>query len=378
MHTLRLAQALVDRGAEVHVVTRIERGLVPFERMGGVRVHRVGATTARGPVASAAFVTSAVARLLALRTHVDVVHAHQLLSPATAALLASPLLGRPVILNPHACGGIGDVGVLSSSALGRLRLRAALERADALVAVSAAIRDELLEAGAPPQRIWSIANGVDTDRFAPAEEAEREALRAVLPMPPGPLVVYTGRLSPEKGVDVLLAAWPHLRRQVADARLWILGEGPEGVALRAQAHALRIEESVTFGGAVLDVAPYLRAATAAVLPSRTEGMPVALLEAMSCGLPVVATRVGGSAEVLLDGVTGRLVPPEEPARLASVLAELLLAPDAASRLGTAARARVLESYSIALAAERFLTLYRAVTSRLRAAPAAASTGSATR
>ncbi len=374
MHTLRLAQALTDRGADVHVVTRIERGLASFERMGAVRVHRVGAPAAHGPVASAAFIAEAVRHLTRLRRHVDVVHAHQLLSPTTVALLAAPILRLPVILNPHACGAIGDVGVLSATTIGRIRLQLALRRADAFVAVSEAIRDELLEAGAPPQRVWNIVNGVDTDRFAPCGDEERAALRAVLSLPPGPLVVYTGRLSIEKGVDVLLAAWPRVVRSVAAARLWILGDGPEERTLRAHARALQIEESVTFAGAVDDVAPYLRAATAAVLPSRTEGMPVALLEAMSCGIPVVATRVGGSAEVLEDDRTGRLVTSESAEALANGLSEALLDPVSSRRHGAAARARVLEAYSIGLVADRFLALYRSVAARAWAARRTAPAG----
>jgi starch synthase len=113
---------------------------------------------------------------------------------------------------------------------------------------------------------------------------------------------------------------------------------------------------------VPDVAPFLRAADAAVLPSRTEGLPVALLEAMSCGLAVVATRVGGSAEVLADAGAGWLVPAEDPPALAGALAQALLDGDAAARRGAAGRALVLARYGMDRIADETLRLYASVTS----------------
>jgi glycosyltransferase involved in cell wall biosynthesis len=366
-HTLRLGQKLAERGVAVHVVTRLQPGLAAFERMGGVRVHRVGVARARGAAGSLAFVAEGVRAVLRLARHVDVLHAHQLLSPSTVGLVAAPLARLPLIVNPHACGDIGDVGQLSRSALGRARLLAVVRRADAFVAVSRPIRDELLGAGAPPQRVWSIANGVDTDRFSPAPAAERAMIRRALGLADGPLVVYTGRLAPEKGVDLLLEAWPAVRARSPAARLAILGAGPEEARLRELARARGVAPSVDFVGGLPDVAPHLRAADVAVLPSRTEGMPVALLEAMSCGLPVVATRVGGSAEVIEDEIAGRLVAPEDPAALAAGLAEALLDAGAAARRGAAARALVLARYGMDLVVDRMLELYRSVVAS-RAAP----------
>lgn len=367
-HTLRLGQKLADRGVEVHVITRLRPGLAPFERMGGVRVHRVGWAAAAGAAGSVAYVAGSVRAVLRLAQQVDVLHAHQLLSPATAGLLAGPLARLPLIVNPHACGAIGDVGVLGRSGLGRLRLAAVVSRADAFVAVSRTIADELIGAGAPPRAVWSITNGVDTDRFAPAHPAERRVLRRALGFDDVPLVTYTGRLAVEKGVDVLLEAWARLSRGPLAARLCVVGEGPEEAALRAQARALGIGRTVTFTGGLRDVAPYLRAADAAVLPSRTEGMPVALLEAMSCALPVVATRVGGSAEVLDGTAAGWLVPAEEPAALAAALAEVLQDGERGAGRGRAARELVLDRYAMDLVVDRFLDLYRAVLDRRRTAP----------
>jgi glycosyltransferase involved in cell wall biosynthesis len=231
------------------------------------------------------------------------------------------------------------------------------------VAVSQAIRDELVTAGAPPESIWSITNGVDTDRFCPVVAGERRMVRRALGFDDGPLVVFAGRFAPEKGVDVLLDAWPRLVARVPGARLCLMGSGGEEARLRQQAHALRIEGSVLFTGGVADVAPYVRVADVAVLPSRSEGMPVALLEAMSCALPVVATRVGGSAEVLDDGVTGRLVPAESPEALAAGLSEALLERAPAARRAEAARAHVLAHHAMDVVADDFVSLYEALTGR---------------
>jgi glycosyltransferase involved in cell wall biosynthesis len=370
-HTLRLGQKLADRGADVHVVTRLQPGLPRFERMGDVRVHRVGVARARGAAGSIAFVAGGVRAVLRLARQVDVLHAHQLLSPSTVGLAAAPLARLPLIVNPHACGDIGDVGVLSRSAVGRARLLAVVRRADAFVAVSRAIRDELVGAGAPPAKVWSIGNGVDVDRFAPAAAEERAAIRRALGLPAGPLAVYAGRLAPEKGVDVLVEAWPEVAARAPAARLAVVGAGPDEARARELAQARGVAGSIAFVGSVPDVAPYLRAADAAVLPSRTEGLPVALLEAMSCGLPVVATRVGGSAEVLADALAGWLVPAEDPPALAGALAQALLDRDAAARRGGAGRALVLARYGMDQIVDQTLRLYASVVeSRAARYPAA--------
>jgi glycosyltransferase involved in cell wall biosynthesis len=358
-HTLALAQQLVARGAHVEVVTRLQPGLARREVMRNVLVHRVGLAGVPPALGSAAFIAAAAAALVRLAPRFDVFHAHQLLSPTTAAMLAGPLSRRAVVLNPHACGDIGDVGVLSRSAVGRLRLAAAVRTADAFVAVSRAIRDELASAGAPAARIWSIPNGVDTARFRDASADERAALRAALALPQGPLAVYTGRLSIEKGVDVLLDAWPHVLARAPAARLCVVGSGPEDASLRARAQRLGVAGAVVFAGGVQDTAPWLRAADAAVLPSRTEGMPVALLEAMACALPCVATAVGGSREVL-DAATGWPVPSEDPPALAAAVAEALGGGAAARARGEAARAHVAKRYALDRIADEFLLLYRTV------------------
>ncbi|WP_242355947.1 glycosyltransferase family 4 protein [Anaeromyxobacter sp. SG64] len=366
-HTFSLARALAARGAEVHVVTRRSPGCPAHAVEGRLHVHRVGAPPgAPGPLATLAYVAAAARCVASLRPRVDVVHAHQLLSPSSAALLLSALTGTPILLNPHACGAIGDVGVLSATALGRLRLRATVARADAFVAISGPIHAELRAAGVPPERILSIPNGVDLERFRPAAAEERAALRRALGLPAGPLVVYAGRLSPEKGVDVLARAWPRVVARLPEARLWMLGDGAERARLEELARREGVETSLALPGPVADVAPFLRAADAAVLPSRTEGMPVALLEAMACAVPVVATAVGGSAEVLRDGVTGRLVPPERPGALADALVEALRDPAAQER-ARAAREEVAARYGLDHVAEVFLEVY----SRLRRDPAAA-------
>jgi glycosyltransferase involved in cell wall biosynthesis len=370
-HTLRLGQKIAQRGIDVHVVTRLQPGLPRFERMAGVRVHRVGVARARGAAGSLAFVAGGVRAVLRLARQVDVLHAHQLLSPATVGLVAARAAGLPLIVNPHACGAIGDVGVLSRSALGRGRLLAVVRRADAFVAVSRAIRDELIGAGAPPDRVWSIGNGVDTDRFAPAAAGERAAIRRALGLPDGPLAVYAGRLAPEKGVDVLIEAWPAVVVRAPSARLVVIGAGPDEPRVRELVRERRVAGSVALLGGVPDAAPYLRAADAAVLPSRTEGLPVALLEAMSCALPVVATRVGGSAEVLADPATGWLVPAEDPPALAEALAQALL-DGAAARRGAAARALVQARYGLDLVVDVTLRLYASVVGRRAAARAVAS------
>jgi glycosyltransferase involved in cell wall biosynthesis len=353
--TLALARGLGELGTEVHVVTRPAAGRPAREEAGGVTVHRVGLARG-GPAATLAYVALAARAVSSLGSRVSVVHAHQLLSPASAALLARALRGTPFVVTAHASGAVGDVASLARQGpLGRARLAALRRRAAAFVAVSEPIRAELARAGIPEDRIRSIPNGVDTRRFSPVEDAERRRLRRALGLPPVPVALYSGRLAPEKGVDLLVAAWAEARRRGVLGTLCLVGEGPERAALERRARGLGVAGAVRFAGAAQDLVPWLRAADAFVLPSRQEGTSVALLEAMACAVPVVATDVGGTRAAAGD--TALLVPPDDPAAIAEALSFLLETPERGRTVGRAGRARAVERFGIVEIARRHLDLY---------------------
>ncbi|MEU5979853.1 glycosyltransferase [Streptomyces sp. NPDC047315] len=184
---------------------------------------------------------------------------------------------------------------------------------------------------------WAVIhNGVDLDHFAPA--AEQGPARATLPqladVPPGaPVVVCVGRLCRQKGQDVLLRAWSAVRAAVPDARLVLVGDGPDRPQLARLA-----PPGVLFAGAASDVRPWLAAADLVVLPSRWEGMALAPLEAMATGRPVVLTDVSGARESLPPGHDAHcLVPPDDPRALATALTALLADAELRVRLGRQAQ-----------------------------------------
>jgi glycosyltransferase involved in cell wall biosynthesis len=202
---------------------------------------------------------------------------------------------------------------------------------------------------------------VDVERFTPVSLAERRELRRNLHLPDAPLIMFVGRLTVAKGLDILLNAWAQRDAALADARLVLVGDGELRERLKQQAHSLGLDRSVIFTGSTTDTAQYLRAADAFVLPSRTEGMPVALLEAMACGLPCIATRVGGSAELIDDGQNGRLIAPEDVAALVQALPEALSMP----AWGERARQRIVERYAMDAIAQKYIKLYEATLAHSR-------------
>lgn len=243
----------------------------------------------------------------------------------------------------------------------KIRMFEAIDRrvvrsAEAVVVVSDVLRAELLAAGTPPDRVHEIPNGVNADRIADGARAGRQAVRAELGLDDDvPLILSLGRLSPEKGQDTALDAFAALDRP--DARLLLVGDGASREALEARCARRDLGGRVVFAGWRDDPWACLGAADVFLLPSRSEGLPLALLEAMAAGIPAVATRVGAVGEVLEDGACGLVIDPDDPASLATALREVLSDPDAAKARADRAARRVRDTYSVAAQARRLEALY---------------------
>jgi len=219
------------------------------------------------------------------------------------------------------------------------------------VTVSRSLRDYLVErVGIRPERITTICNGVDTDKFRPAERKPLELLPASL-QGEGLVVVGTvGRLQPVKDQQALLRAFAELVGEggpgAASARLLMVGNGPLREALEKQAQALGIAHLTTFAGDRTDVAQLLQCMHVFVLPSRAEGISNTVLEAMATGLPVLATRVGGNVELVQDNGNGALFEAGDVAALKRLLAGYLADPGMRRRHGERSRQLAVESFSL--------------------------------
>jgi glycosyltransferase involved in cell wall biosynthesis len=232
--------------------------------------------------------------------------------------------------------------------------------ADATVAVSENLVEFLERAeGLPRHKTVVIRNGIDAAalRGAPA----RAEARRRLGLPDGaPVLGTVGRLAAQKGHIDLVEALPAIAARHPGVRLLIAGEGPERAALEARMQALDAHGRVALLGHVADVPAFLRALDLFVLPSLWEGLPLALLEAMAIGLPIVASRASGIVEAIDHGAEGLLFEPRDRAGLAREVLALLDDPEHAARLGAAARRRALERHTLAAVAGRMDALYRRV------------------
>lgn len=394
------ARHLMSLGHEVTVVTlhydkkwkktEVLDGL-PVVRVGGLyspqgilRIGRFGHV----PIDILMFLT-----LWRLRNRFDVYHSLQLSPLAAVATIIGKLTRKPVIINiPSAGPGkkqqaedatlmadtltdteflkipfkdivVGDIGYLYKSAVGGKAIIKFLQKSDAFYQVlSSRSVPYMTSHGFRKEKIALIPNGVDTDKFCPQPDARPN------PEQPERDILCVARLQYPKGVDVLLHAWSRMMRE-PDAwrshlkpRLLVAGEGPLQPQLERIATELGIQDSVKFLGLQRNVIPLLQHAWGFVMPSRWEGMPNALLEAMSIGLPSIATRVSGSEDIVSDGINGLLVEPEQPAELAVALRRIIEDTDFAHHIGQEARATIVRDYQLNHVMEQCLDLYQSVLS----------------
>ena len=331
------ALALLARGVEVFVLAPrvFEEDPVDVEDE-GIAVHRFGfwseqklLTEYKGipVVRMLTYLLGGIAAgaRLALEVDPDIVHGHWAIPTGFIALIANSLsVRRPVIVTAH---GSDVVVALSGSRIARFLARFTLLRANRVITVSHALCNTLVgDLGMRESRVDVVPMGVDTDVFAPSDRAAaRERLEIA---PDARLILFVGGLLPAKGVADLNEAMPSIAPDDPAVLLALAGHGPLENALRAQAADLGQAERVRLLGAVPheELPLWMNAADVLVLPSYREGLPVCLMEAAAVGLPMVATDVGGSAEVLSLDPRNVLVAPGDVAGLARAVSAVLAAP----------------------------------------------------
>jgi glycosyltransferase involved in cell wall biosynthesis len=299
-------------------LARADREETPFvraARAAGMPVHFVRALNQYDPR-----MIGQVARMIE-RLNIDVVHAHEVVSDVITYLVS--LRRRvPIVTTVH--GWIGNAW--KQRAMNRLD-RAVLRRFDAVIAVSGRIRDELVESGVAPARVRLLHNGIVLDRYR--RTGSRGYLAELLGRSvPTPVVSTIGRLSPEKGHADLVEALGIAAARGCRVSAVIAGDGPDRGRLADRVRELGLDGSVHFPGYVANPERLLEETDLMVLPSHTEGLPNAALEAMAMEVPVLATRVGGTPEVIADGQTGRLVAPRSPEALAAGIMDFVASPGA--------------------------------------------------
>ena len=287
----------------------------------------------------------------------DLVHLHS--SKAGLAGRLAMRGARPTVFQPHGWSFQATTGPLRRATIAWERVGS--RWADRILCVSEGEAAEAGEIGIRPDRLAVVSNGVDLSRWPAALPQDRADARRLLGLDPtGPLAVSVGRLSRQKGQDLLVAAWPSVRASVAGARLYLIGDGPDRADLAA---AIGTESGIVLFGASADVPTWLAAADVVVMASRWEGMSLSVLEAAAVGRSLVVTDVAGMLDVVGvgAGAAGAVVSLEPgdtlAARLAEAVALRLTGTELREREAAVARARVEERFSITRAFADTIKVY---------------------
>lgn len=286
----------------------------------------------------------------AIRLRPDVVHGHWVLPTGLIALLVSRMLRRPFVVTAHGSDAFSVKAGLMPAIKKFIVRRANIWTAN--TAVTAGAIDDFRSM----QNCRIIPMGVDSGLFVPARKKSGDGTR----------ILYVGRLIKEKGVSVLLEAVAHLPDPLRSSIfLDIVGDGPDLKVLQQQARMLGIESRVSFAGSVPneELPKIYQAASLFIGASDSEGQGVVYLEAMACGVPVIATNVGGVGEIIEHGVNGYLVAPRDPEAIAKAIVELLENDSRRLQLSDKARQQVVQHYSWESVAKRFADSYREVLAR---------------
>ena len=355
----KVAAGLVHKGCRVDILTEYRQGLPGQEIIDGLPVYRY----IKGwHMYEYTYMLSVLSFLLRqCRSH-DSIFCFGLYLFTAPTVLFCKAFGKKIFVLPTSSGTTGDIDRLSRLRTGNF-VQWCSHMANRIIALSGAIHQELLENGFPPHKIIHIPNGVDTSFFSPLDQSKDSNQPFT--------VCYIGRLVKEKGVETLLEAIYLAQKKVHNIRAIIVGGGDLETKLKQRALELDLKDRTIFAGEVVDVLPYYRQADVFVLPSYSEGMPLAVLEAMACALPVIATPVGGITDIIQGSDTdlsrdtsyhikqnGILVHPGDAKSIADAIVRLSHDKELYYRLSCEARTTVEKRYRLDMVIEEYFSLLK--------------------
>ena len=371
-----LAEGLIANGHSVVVLTRrSDAALSQHENYGGVNVYRL-APVGSGQFKKWGLLFSGFPALVRLRNQYDLIFVSGYRIIGLTAVIVGKLFRKPVILKADSQGemsgeffesGLRKFNISRSLFLFRLFLKIRnmiLKKAEAFSAISPEIVSEWDSNRVPRNKIHLIPNGVDTNRFTPADVEQKTFLRQKLKLPQNAIIaIFTGRLVSYKGLPLLLKVWKKIQYRHENALLLLAGTGGLDIhncetELRDFVKNAGLEKEVIFLGAVQNVPEYLQAANLFVFPTENDAFPSSIVEAMACALPVVTTPVGAIKTVVTDRETGLLVPPGNFEKLFEALDVMLADKVLASRLGQSGWQAVQNQYAAANTTMQYLALFQ--------------------
>ncbi|KYZ76405.1 hypothetical protein AXX12_08200 [Anaerosporomusa subterranea] len=350
------ARGLADNGLSLTIIAkRNSSNSKRHEMIDGVEVYRIGP--------KGTYLAWIIYILCKNKSKLDVVHIHGQHIAGAVAIITSKLLSIPTVLKITIGGrtrarmGIDKLFPKWLRVFRRIMNKIS-SLASAYLAISDEISQELIESGFHPDRIFRIANGVDRQRFYKIAPSDIYDARKELGLPTDKkIVLYSSRLVFRKGFDLVLSAWPEITKRDPNAQLVVIGNGEREMENALARLSKSNEGSITYVGSVNNPAPYLAVCDAFVFPSRKEGLPNALLEAMACGCACAASDIGGSRDIMIHEKTGLLFPSGDAKVLAESVLRLLSDAAMAGQLRINAHNLITKQYDIQIVAQDLCSLY---------------------
>ncbi|MFH1784733.1 MAG: glycosyltransferase family 4 protein [bacterium] len=354
-----LAIELKKKGYSVFILTQRIKGIENKEVKDGITIYRKIVAPHLGLLFGISYIISVFLFLWGKRKQYDIIHCHIFYLHTISAVIIGKLFQKKVIVKLACTSDFGEIQTMQKEKKADFLLKI-YRKADIFVSVSQEGIKELKNIGIPESKIIYIPNSIDTSKLFPVSDIEKIELKEKLFLDKEKKIVsFVGRLNLQKGVEYLLYAWQKVIKEYPQSLLLIIGDGPERKNLEQLSNGLKIKDTnIIFMGIKRNISDYLQASNIFVLPSLSEGLSGALLEAMACGLPCIVTRIGGNIDLIEDRVSGLFVEQANVADLAEKIKYLSGNPRLEPLLGKNARLNVEKKFSLPIFVEEYIQLYK--------------------